>query len=450
MELDQVSDIILKHSLKLGADDVVTLTHTSNSRQVKFVNNQIDINKAWTHTSADVIIIKDKKVAVTSIKEFTKEVIQTTLKKLINFTKVLKPSKEYMGIANGPFKYSEIENIFDKRIGIIGDDSIDVVESAINSALEAGAKRTSGVLDYGVSESVLMTSNNVEVKEKDTAISLSIRALLNRNASGHKISCSRVMKYFDPVKAGEEAGRIAKMAKNPKSIKPGKYTVLFDPLPFANLVEHIASATSITSVETGLSFFMNKLNQEVASPILTLWDDGRIPAGLGSSKSDEEGVPTQRTSLINDGVLKNYLHNTSTAKKYNTKTTANAGIISPHPTNAVVKEGDKSIDEMISEIKKGLYITNTWYTRFQNYMTGDFSSIPRDGIFYIVDGEIKHPTREIRISDNFINLMMNISSVGKEISQIHGWGIDLPTFTPAVLVDNLNITKSTFKKSAQS
>ncbi len=101
------------------------------------------------------------------------------------------------------------------------------------------------------------------------------------------------------------------------------------------------------------------------------------------------------------------------------------------------------VDELLSEMGDGLYITNTWYTRYQNYSTGDFSTIPRDGMFLVEKGEITTPIREIRISDNMLGILSRVSGVGSDSQQIHWWETEHPTFTPHVRVDGVTITRST-------
>ena len=115
----------------------------------------------------------------------------------------------------------------------------------------------------------------------------------------------------------------------------------------------------------------------------------------------------------------------------------------PKPFNLVLENGNLNKDEMISTVKKGLLVTNTWYTRFNNYEKGDFSTIPRDAIFLIEDGKIKKPVKHIRISDNLVRLLKNIEEAGKDASQVMGWENELPVFTPPVLVRKVNITRST-------
>jgi PmbA protein len=198
-------------------------------------------------------------------------------------------------------------------------------------------------------------------------------------------------------------------------------------------------------VDSGFSFLKDKIRKKVGSPTVNLIDNGRIENGYSSSMFDDEGVPTQMTGIIEKGILKNYLHNTSTAKKYKTKTTANAGLIAPSPTNTILKEGNISKEKLIKEIDKGLYVTNVWYTRFQNYLSGDFSTIPRDGIFLIKSGEIAESLKGIRITDNLQRILENISNLSNESEWIIWWGLEnqIPVLAPHVLVKNVNITMPT-------
>jgi PmbA protein len=157
---------------------------------------------------------------------------------------------------------------------------------------------------------------------------------------------------------------------------------------------------------------------------------------------DDEGVPAKENVLISRGVLKTYVHNTSTAKIFKTETTGNAGIISPSPWNIELDPSDISRDEMFKEVKHGLYLTNTWYTRFQNYATGDFSTIPRDGIFLIENGEIKQSWKDIRLSDNALKMLNDIVGISKERQHVHWWiEAEPPSLSPYILMKDVQITR---------
>jgi PmbA protein len=184
------------------------------------------------------------------------------------------------------------------------------------------------------------------------------------------------------------------------------------------------------------------LNQKIGSSLFTLYDDATDDSMFGSRIADDEGVPTKKTPVIEKGFVKNYLHNTSTAIKFNSESTGNAGIISPTPWQVSVEPGTEDPKEMIESIRDGLYIVNTWYTRFQDYREGIFSTIPRDGIYRIKNGEVIESWTGMRVSDSLINIFKGIEGVSRETKKVKWWDETMYSKVPYVYVSKLNITKS--------
>jgi len=445
MDLFDVPEYTVRKAKLLGANDVLVSAARTNSQQIKFVNNEIAVTKNWQNESTGVFLTLNKKVVSANIKNFTKQEIDNTLNKLIRLANLVPPKEDFYGISQGPFKYKKVEGLFDKKL-VNFDGGVDMVQAAINSAIKSGAKRVTGVFDVTSDESYSVSSNGLSAKDRGTGISISVRALASNEASGHKILQSNILKGFNPSKPASEAGIIAKQGLNPKPISAGKYDILFLPLPMADLFGCVAGASSIDSIESGMSF-LKKIDEKVASPKLTIYDWANLPYGVDSFIFDEEGTPSQKTPIIQNGIFKNYLHNYSTAQKYKTKSTGNAGLMGPSPSNTYIVPGKANQNEMIKNMKNGLIVTNTWYTTFQNFQTGNFSTIPRDSVFLVKNGKVQHPVKDIRISDNMLNLMKNIVEVGKDSEQLVSWAAEPPSFgnniiTPAVLCKNLNVTKS--------
>ena len=432
---------IVKKLVKNGMDDVVLTFSEQESSQLKFSDSKIVKTGTEFIENLSIFVAKDKKIAVTSIRDISPEAIEKAIIDISNFVKNLKPNKNYFGINEKKYKYNEIEDSYDKRIPLLGEKTVDIVKESVGIAESNGIKRCAGVLETYNNKVNLATSNGIEASDNATQIYLSFRSLISKSASGHKVACARTLKDFDYKKAAEKSSMIAKDSLKQMKAPYGKYDVLFDPLPFADLLNSVGEASSIFSVEAGLSFLSDKLNKKISSSIFALSDNGLYPGGYHSFKFDNEGVPTMETKIINKGILKNYLHNTSSARRYKTKTTANAGLISPEPHNLIVEGGDYSEDELISSVKEGIYITNTWYTRFQSYLEGNFSTIPRDGIFYIKNGKIKYAIKGIRVSENILNILKNIKSLGKKREQIISWSVSIPVILPPILVKEVNITK---------
>jgi len=424
-------------------DDVVVQASRSQSRQLKFTNNELSTGRLWMDQSVSLFVAKGKKVAVTTVKELSKAEIEKTVSKLDKFVARSKPNEEYNGIADSGFRKLDVMNLYDPRVEkLSGEELAGYVEEGINAALSRGATRTSGNVDVAVVRELLKSSGGARCSQKATSITFSIRAFAEKDASGHKLSCARVMQHFKPRDAGLRAGELARESVKPRPGEAGKFDVLFDPMAAAVLMQNVGDAASIFSVEAGFSFFEGKLNKKVGSDMLTVFDDGALPGGMASTNFDGEGIPAQKTTLVRFGILRNYLHSTGTAKRYNVLTTGNAGIIHPHPWNVVVDKGNYSVPELVREMKRGLYVTNLWYMRFQNYKTGEFSVIPRDAVFWVENGEIKGSVKDVRISDSMPNFLGSIEALSENREQIAGWEVETPVKCGHVLARGLRLTKS--------
>jgi len=436
--LDRTEEIV-KKAKRLGADEVIAKTTLGKYRQVRFSNNQVDITVAWNDYTTDLTLAWKKRLVATQIHDFHD--VDASLKQLIGLAKVSQENPTFGGFAKGSFQYSKSQP--DKKLEDL-ESPTELVFEAINAAeKEAGSEIDSGGILFTKFEDIYQVSSEGPVGfDSRSAVELSIRAFSEREASGHGVECSSTLKDFKPSRAGAKAGEIAKLAKKPKIGDEGAYNVVFDPLIFGSVLGVWAGMASAFNVMIQMSVFVDKLGKKVAPEVVTLKDN---PAAYSMAQRvfDDEGVPTKENVFIDHGVLKTYLHNTSTAKLFKAKTTGNAGLVAPNPWNVEMKPGDMSKEELFKEANNGLYLTNTWYTRFQNYARGDFSTIPRDGIFLFEKGEIKQSLKDLRISDNVLTMLGNVTGISKERQHVHWWAeADPPSLSPYVLIKNVHMTKS--------
>ena len=435
--MEDYAERIVDKALKLGCQDAVADVIGNRSYQIRFAQNQVVISNQWRETSASVFLVYKKRVIASDIKDLTK--LDAAVENLVKIAKASRENSDYAGLAEGPFKYDRLT--VDKRIVDLMDGS-DFVEAAIHGATAEGAKECAGSFWKYDEEHSLRTSNGVKGYDHRASLYLSIRALMSLESSGHGVACATRMSQFDPEKAGHKAGKIAALAKDPVGGEAGTYDIVFDPLILGSLIDQIGGRSSAYIVMAGLSPFAKKIGKLVASKIVTITDDGSADS-MGRQRFDAEGVPTKKKFIVRNGVLKTYLHNTSTAKKFKAKTTANAGLIAPWPHALSCKPGNWTRDEIFEECRDGLWLTNTWYTRYQSYVTGDFSTIPRDGIFRIKDGEIVGVWKDIRLTDNLLHVWKSIVGLSKTVDQVNWWGeVSVPTFAPYALARKIRITRS--------
>ena len=436
---------ILITAQKLGVQSVAAGFTSGRERMVRFSNNSITVTNSWQTEVPTIYLISNKKRAACMIEEQNPDDLKGIIEDLVKAMRVTPEGDVDFTLPQGPFTYQPIQGIYDKKVAEAETELVDAVETGINAARKEGATRVSGVVTSYVWERYVLTSAGAEGSDKGTEIEMTVRAFTADDASGQGITIATGISDFNPEEAGRKAGQIAKMAQNPTQGEPGRYNVVFGPSIFANLLNRVGGSASAYAVDQGLSFFADKLSKKVAAENFTLYDNSRLPSGPGSVGLDDEGYPTGQIPLISNGVLENYLHTSYTAAKYGASLTGSAAFeaetgMYPTPRNLILSTGESTLEDLLDKAHNGLYITNNWYTRFQNYQTGDFSTICRDGVFEIKNGKLGRPVKGLRVSDNMIRILQSVKALEKEQHWIRWWEVDIPTLTPHVLVEGVGIT----------
>lgn len=429
-----------------GAKDVVAQAVQSDTQQVRFSNSQIDAVNGWSERHVILFVAVGKHAIASDLR--SPDNYDELAKRLVAQAKKAPENEGYGGIASGRFKYKPAR--IDRAIIGLKDPS-KLVHEAISAAESEGANNVGGTLFVRHQRSGIASSVGALATDESASVDLSVRAFSQPEASGHALSCSPRLSRLRPKETGAKAGRLAAMAKNPAQGDQGRSDFILEPLFIGGLINSTSNMMSAFQVDIGMSMYAKKIGKRVASEEVTILDD---PVSDSTSRRafDHEGVPCRRNVVVKDGILNTYLHNTSTAKRFKTKTTANAGPLiptafttagQPLPFHPVVVPGDWKVDEMIADTKRGLYANNTWYTRYQNYSTGEFSTIPRDAILRIENGEIVGAVKNIRVSDNMMNLWKSADAISKSSEEIFWWDEAAPPSTlPTARFRGLNVTRS--------
>jgi PmbA protein len=437
---------ILKTAKKAGIQSAAAGYRRTQKRMVRFSNNSITVTNTWFSETPTVYLVSSKRRAACIVEEQNLARLRETVEDLAKTMKLTPEGDTEFTLPKGPFAYRPVDGIYDERVAHSETELIDAVQVGIDAAKKEGAVRVSGVVTSNGVDRYVSTSEGAEGSDHNTEIAMTIRAFASDEASGQGIALATNLSQFNPERAGQSAGHIAKLALNPQAGEAGKYKVVFGPSIFANLLTRVGDAASAYSVDLGFSFFQDLLHQQVASEAVTLSDNGPLPRSPGSASLDDEGVPTQENRLISNGRLEGFLHSSYTAAKQNASLTGSAifeasiGGMVPDAHNIILNPGESSLDNLLDKAHDGLYVTNNWYTRFQNYRTGDFSTIIRDGVFRIINGTLAHPLKGLRLSDNMIRILRSVRALGRDREWVKWWEVNTPTLTPHVLVDDVRMT----------
>lgn len=236
------------------------------------------------------------------------------------------------------------------------------------------------------------------------------------------------LKYdaLDPEKTGRLAAERAVRMLGARQQETRETTLILEPYVVVSLLGVLAPALTGEAVQKGRSLFAGRVGSRVASELVNIVDDGTLPNGIRSGPFDGEGVPMQRTVLIEDGVLKGFLHNTYTAAKDGTVSTGNGvrGSFKGSPevgtTNFFLAPGKVEPDYLMGDLSSGLLVTEVMGMHTANPISGDFS-VGASGL-WIENGRISHPVRGMAIAGNITDLLKKIDAVGSDLQFFGGTG----------------------------
>jgi PmbA protein len=222
-------------------------------------------------------------------------------------------------------------------------------------------------------------------------------------------SATHLGDLIDSASIGRSAGERAVRRRNPRQAASGAVPVVFDRRVAGSLLGAMAGAINGASVARKTSFLRDKMHSQIANPAITVLDEPLRRRGLGSRPVDGEGMMTARLALVEKGVLGHWLLDWATARELglqsNARATRGGSGTSPSTTNCYIEPGTMALKDLISDIKSGLYLTET-IGHGVNMVTGDFSKGASG--YWIENGEIAWPVAEITVAGNLRDMFLSM------------------------------------------
>ena len=221
------------------------------------------------------------------------------------------------------------------------------------------------------------------------------------------------------LEAAERAVRIA-----PKRVVPGGlYDVVLENRIVGLLAHEAVGHTAEADLVYGGSYLSNKIGRKVASEMITLVDDGRLPWGFGTMKYDDEGVPTEKTIIIERGVVRGFMHSRETARQFGVSPTGNARAWSfeydpiIRMRNTYIEPGDWTLEELIEDVKDGYFLRGDGGGEAD--FNGEFMFTVQEAV-KIENGELKESYRGAAISGNAFEVLNKVKGVGRDFYMLIG------------------------------
>ena len=439
---------LIEAALDAGAEKAEVYLSEKSETEITIRDGKPESVNVNTDNGYGIRVLTDSKIGFYSSNEIDEMKAIRSIRSLVKAVKYHTPDPFNVIPSVQKETNSDIAETFDAKI--IRTPLADKINLALN--IEKSGKsfdpRIAGfvwVLYGDITETYrVLNSSGIDVSSSGTTCYGFSYCYANDRSSiqtGRYAEAYGYLNQFDAERIGETTADFALRMLGSQEFKSARKRVLFPPEAGKSLIYTLFNMIEADSVQKGKSPFRGKLNKQVASDILTIVDDGTLADGLATRPFDSEGVPTGRTTVIENGILKNYLYDSYTARKGNTNSTGNASRSgyqdkpSIHPTNFYVLPGKTRASQILDKVSDGLMVTElSGLHAGINYATADFS-VPAKGIV-IRDGVLAEPVDNISISGNMFDLLKNISMVGNDLA----WEpINGMIGSPSFVVEDLNV-----------
>jgi len=429
----EIADLVIKHALKCGADEVAVAISDSASSQIEIREQKIDKLQESISNGLSLTLYVQKKYSSHSTNHLKKADLLKFVEGAVAATKYLSEDEfRYLPEADRYYKGGgeDLKTMDTSIAGLDPSQKIELARQAENEIYGADNRIISITSSYfdSISSDVFVTSNGFRGESDGSFAGLSASVSVKGETGRPQDYWGEYAIYFsDLIKTGIGKKALERTLKklDPKKIASGKYPMVVDNLVMGNLLGPFISAMYGSSMYQKNSFLTGRADTKVASEKLNITDDPLLPKGFGSRHFDQEGIKAEKREIIENGILKNYFIGTYYGRKLNlTPTTIG-------PSNLVFRTGDKDQAGLIKSIKKGVFVTG-FNGGNCNGATGDFSY----GIegFYVENGSIIHPVSEMNISGNMNTFWNTLAEVGNDPYRFGSF------LTPTMLFDNMDFS----------
>ncbi|MEK6559421.1 MAG: TldD/PmbA family protein [Planctomycetota bacterium] len=413
---EKVLDLALKHT-----PSVEVIYEEGETRSVSFENNKLKCVNTKSIRGIGLRVIKDGRIGFSSTTDFRKP--EKLVANAIESVKFGQPAAFDFPSKNNFPKVAVLDlRVIDYPV----NKCVDVGKEAIEKALSVNPSYECSVgIGKGHGKRRLINSKGLDVSIASTSFGIGIDILQIKGHSllwigegeGAKGLATDLNKHVDKALRG------LKLAEKELKLKTGTYPIVVTAKAMGNLLATFETGCNGKLVQKGASPLTNKLGEKLIDERVSIYDDATIDMADSSYPWDAEGIPAQRTPLLEKGVLKNYLFDLQTAGIMKAKSTGNgnrgfSSQPSPVNSNVIVDPGNMPFEAMIKNVKYGVLVDQVLGGGQSNILAGEFS-VNIDLGYLIENGEIVGRVKDCMFAGNVFDVFNNIVAIGDK-SEWHG------------------------------
>jgi predicted Zn-dependent protease len=402
---------ILKKVMSFSTADSLEAGLSSSGRgNIRYARNTVTTSGFNDDISLGVTANYGKRSASSTINEFDDASLRKVVKRAEEMAKLAPENPEFMEPL-GPQEYKESKTFFQSTADISPEFRADLANKSIQPA-KAKDVTAAGYLEDTSGFSSIMNTKGLFAYSKESGMEFTVTMRTNDGTgSGWVTRDYNDVNNFNGEQASAIALDKAIQSRDAKAIEPGKYTVIMEPAASVQLLGNMLGNMGARQADEGRSFLSKqgggtKLGDKLVDERVQIYSDPfdeRVPTSAWSG----DGLPRGRTDWIENGVVKNMSYGRYWADKKGVEPV-------PGPANGIMVGGDATTEDLIKSTKRGILVTRLWYIRTVDPQTLLYTGLTRDGTFYIENGEIKYPIKNMRFNESPIIMLNNLEELGQQ------------------------------------
>ncbi|WP_026689704.1 TldD/PmbA family protein [Alteribacter aurantiacus] len=425
MELTQFKELLFQAGEKAGFEEMELYYANGEKFSTKVYNGEVDSYTLATDAGLSFRGLINGQMGYA----YTEKIDHSSVQLLVDGAKenaFILDTEDHEDLYSGADSYPALDLFADELENVSPSTKIDFLKE-VEKACFARSNKVSSVnycmLQSFSSDKRIANSKGLDVMDRGNGIFVFVSVVVKDNEdikSAQKLAISRDFSAFEAEKIANVAVDEALSYLGAESVKSGYYPVIFKNKAAAALLQTFVGSFSADNVHKGKSRLANKVGEKIAGKNITIIDNPHDTKGFSSRSFDSEGVPTKPLHVLEEGVLKTYLHNRKTAKKDGVSSTGHAskasykGTIGISPSNLYIKAGEESFDHIVSNSKEAIVITSLQGLHSgANPISGDFSLAAHG--YLVKNGKILRPVNQITVAGNFFSLLNDVESVGNDL-----------------------------------
>lgn len=438
----RLAEHVVALAQRAGASEAEALVAAGESALTRFANSEIHQNVASAELFVNLRFVRGRRVGVASSGRMDEEGIRALVERAGAIAANVEELEDWAGLPEAPAP--------DPLPAAWADGTADATPElraagarAVIAAADAAGVTAFGSFSTDTEAIAIANSRGIRAAERRTSSQLLTVTMGPDDGTGYAEACAVDATTIDAAALGREAAERARASENPVVIEPGDYPVVLHHYAVVDLLDMLGYlGFSALAVQEDRSFW--EAGKRVASPLVTITDDARDPAGLPMG-FDAEGVPKERLQLLDAGVCRDLAFDAQTAARAGRRSTGHGlpapNPYGPFPTNMLMAAGDASLDELVSGLDRGLLVTRFHYTNPVHSKRVVITGMTRDGTFLVERGRIVGPVRNLRFTMSYLDALANVEAVSRERRCLRG--MMGGSVVPAVRLTSFSFTGAT-------